>query len=185
MIVDAAVLSITFPHGRRVHYWAKDSLFANPIVRKILIGGGVVPVDRRTKNNSLLYKATYEVLGLGEVVGVFPEGTSHTLPRLKEFKDGVSWAALEYARSILPQLRSGASAAKDGRKAPELAPVVPVGIVYVDKSKYRSTVIVTYGEPISIEAYVDDFLKDEKVTAKRLTADIEKAIQKLSVNAPD
>ncbi|RUO95604.1 hypothetical protein BC936DRAFT_143634 [Jimgerdemannia flammicorona] len=43
----------------------------------------------------------------------------------------------------------------------------------------------SYGEPISIEAYVDDFLKDEKVTAKRLTADIEKAIQKLSVNAPD
>src|SRR5690348_17039909 len=94
MIVDPAVLSITFPHGRRVPYWAKDTLFANPIMRKILVGGGVVPVDRRTKNNALLYKATYEVLGLGEVVGVFPEGTSHTLPGLKELKDGVSWVSV-------------------------------------------------------------------------------------------
>lgn len=36
-----------------------------------------------------------------------------------------------------------------------------------------------------MEAYLDDFLKDEKVTAKRLTADIEKAIVKLTINAPD
>jgi glycerol-3-phosphate O-acyltransferase/dihydroxyacetone phosphate acyltransferase len=96
-----------------------------------------VPVDRTTKNNAQLYAATYEVLRLGEVVAVFPEGTSHTLPRLGEFKDGVSWAALEYAKSVLDDPTPN----PDG-STPKPAVVVPVAIVYTDKASYRSNVIV-------------------------------------------
>lgn len=93
MIIDPAVLSVTFPNKRRLHYWAKDSMFKSPYAASFLHDSGVVPVDRTTKNNSQLYAATFEVLKQGEAVAVFPEGTSHTLPRLGTFKDGTSFVS--------------------------------------------------------------------------------------------
>ncbi|KAG0742132.1 hypothetical protein G6F57_008042 [Rhizopus arrhizus] len=173
MIIDPAVLSVSFPKQRRLHYWAKDSMFKLPYVAAFLHDCGVVPVDRKTKNNAQLYAATFEVLKLGEAVAVFPEGTSHTLPRLGAFKDGTSFAALEYAK-IVEQEKQG-----------QFAPVLPVGIVYPEKSKYRSTVIVKYGKPISVEPYLPLYLEDPKKAAKQLTKAIENAIERITVNAPD
>lgn len=75
-------------------------------------------------------------LALGECIGVFPEGTSHTEPHLIPLKDGTSWAALEYVRYLRGTEEN--KGAKKGRKAV----IVPVGIAYVDKTKYRSRVVV-------------------------------------------
>jgi glycerol-3-phosphate O-acyltransferase/dihydroxyacetone phosphate acyltransferase len=72
---------------------------------------------------------------LGESIGVFPEGTSHTSPHLLPFKDGVSWAALEYVKYLSG---NADGVKKKGRKAV----IVPVGITYLDKAKYRSSIIV-------------------------------------------
>lgn len=104
MIIDPAVLSVTFPNKRRLHYWAKDSMFKSPYAASFLHDSGVVPVDRTTKNNSQLYAATFEVLKLGEAVAVFPEGTSHTLPRLGTFKDGTSFVSYLNSRSMCHSL---------------------------------------------------------------------------------
>ncbi|CAO3669374.1 unnamed protein product [Umbelopsis vinacea] len=180
MIVDPSALSNTVPHGRRCHYWAKHTMFKHPLAKRILDDSGVVPVDRTTKNNALLYASTYEVLRLGEVVAVFPEGTSHTLPRMGEFKDGVSWAALEYAKSLLEDNRPNPD-----QSIPKPAVVVPVAIVYTDKASYRSNVIVRYGEPISMDKYMTLFLSEGKPAVKQLSRDIETAIIKMSINAPD
>lgn len=51
-------------------------------------------------------------------------------------KDGTSWAALEYIRYLLGTEEN--KAAKKGKRAV----VVPVGLAYVDKAKYRSRVVV-------------------------------------------
>ena len=72
---------------------------------------------------------------LGESIGVFPEGTSHTSPHMLPFKDGVSWAALEYVKYL-------AGAADGVKKKGRKAVIVPVGITYLDKAKYRSSIIV-------------------------------------------
>ncbi|KAI9339142.1 hypothetical protein BD770DRAFT_331160 [Pilaira anomala] len=173
MIIDPAVLSVTFPNKRRLHYWAKDTMFKSPYAARFLRDCGVVPVDRTTKNNAKLYASTFDVLKLGEAVAVFPEGTSHTLPRLGTFKDGTSFAALEYAKMNY----------EEGNQ--KYAPIVPVGIVYPDKSKYRSVVIVKFGKPISVEPLIPLYLEDPKSAAKQLTRMTELAIEKLTVNAPD
>jgi glycerol-3-phosphate O-acyltransferase / dihydroxyacetone phosphate acyltransferase len=74
MMVDPAVLSCLFPHKRMLHYWAKSSLFTNPAASYILKSAGNIPVDRTTKDNTILFKGTFETLANGEAVAVFPEG---------------------------------------------------------------------------------------------------------------
>lgn len=75
-------------------------------------------------------------LARNECIGVFPEGTSHTEPHIIALKDGTSWAALEYLRYL--QGTEENKGAKDGKPAI----IIPVGIAYVNKSKYRSRVAV-------------------------------------------
>jgi 1-acyl-sn-glycerol-3-phosphate acyltransferase len=74
MIVDPAVLASMFPHQRPLHYWAKDSLFQNPVGKYILEATGNIPVNRRSKDNAVLFKGTFKALSSGEVVALFPEG---------------------------------------------------------------------------------------------------------------
>lgn len=81
-----------------------------------------------------MFKGTFDVLALGEVVALFPEGTSYTEPRIMQVKDGAAWAALEYTKW---------AAGEQGRKqnAQPLS-LVPAAIVYSNKSKYRSSAII-------------------------------------------
>lgn len=95
------------------------------------MNAGNVPVDRTKKDNQELFKGTFEALGRGEAMAIFPEGTSYTEPRIAQIKAGASWVALEYMQWA--------------KKNPEKAVansvrILPVAIVYTNKSKYRSEV---------------------------------------------
>ncbi|CAJ0835682.1 7486_t:CDS:2, partial [Entrophospora sp. SA101] len=198
MIVDPAVLASTFPHKRKLHFWAKNSLFGNKYFNVVLHSGGVVPVDRTSKNNKALFASTNEVLKLGEVVAVFPEGTSHSKSRLLELKDGASWAALQYASEYVAnysKIDQGVNSKNDhlkksnnttnNKKSIQQVIISPCAITYLQKSKYRSLVIVTYGPPIYVEAYLKDFSGGERAAVKQLTNRIEVELEKLSINAAD
>jgi len=106
-------------------------LFANPIVSWILYSSGNIPVDRKSKDRLKLLKGTIEALAEGKAVALFPEGTSYTEPRIMQVKDGAAWAALEYTKWAMenPEHVSRRDVV-----------VVPVAIVYTNKSKYRSAV---------------------------------------------
>lgn len=123
----------TVHNKRPLMYWAKASLFKIPIAAKILFAAGVIPVDRSAKDNHKLFAGTFKALSDGDCVALFPEGTSYTMPRIVQVKDGASWAVLEYMKWV-----------QEG-KAPKgaiEAIVVPVGITYTNKSKYRSSVVI-------------------------------------------
>ena len=124
-------LASYFPHKRILNYWSKASLFANPVLKWILLSTGNIPVARKSKDNRILFKGTFDVLSRGEAVALFPEGTSYTEPRIMQVKDGASWAALEYIKWTKEN--------PDQTISKELL-VVPAAIVYTNKSKYRSQV---------------------------------------------
>ncbi|KAG9096597.1 hypothetical protein FS749_008147 [Ceratobasidium sp. UAMH 11750] len=171
------------PYNRRVHYWAKSSLFKNPIVGSILRSSGVLPVDRKNKDNQVLFRSTFEALAHGEIVGVFPEGTSYTEPRIMQVKDGVAWSALEYMKWNRTKAQTG-----DVRPTQD-AVVIPVGIVYTNKSKYRSSAIIEFGKPISVSRFESEFLSTQegaaRTCAKALTKQIQSQMLSLTINAPD
>jgi 1-acyl-sn-glycerol-3-phosphate acyltransferase len=61
--------------GRRPRFLAKRELFGNPLVGAALRGAGQIPVDRGTGDRTPL-DAAAPALEAGEVVVVYPEGTS-------------------------------------------------------------------------------------------------------------
>ncbi|KAI7906339.1 uncharacterized protein BX663DRAFT_496073 [Cokeromyces recurvatus] len=182
MLLDPAVICYA-TSKEYLHYWAKSSIFINnKYALQFLNSVGCVPVYRGSGDHKALYTATFKVFELNESIVVFPEGTSHTLPHLGPLKHGISFAALEYAQLLRD---TAPKANNDGHYSIKPAAILPVGIVYTDKSKYRSVAIVRFGKPIQVDPYLHDFDKDPKATAKRVTKELEDALVALTINAPD
>lgn len=179
MLLDPAVLCNACSK-EYLHYWAKSSIFVNAYATQFLNSVGCVPVDRESKDHLGLYQSTFDVMELNESIAVFPEGTSHTLSHISKLKDGASFVALEYAKSLKDKPRYN----RYGQLAKPAA-IVPVGIVYTEKSRYRSVIIVRFGKPIQMEDYLADFSKAPKATAKLVTKALEAALLSLTVNSPD
>jgi glycerol-3-phosphate O-acyltransferase / dihydroxyacetone phosphate acyltransferase len=156
LFFELASLAATIPHRRHLCFWAKSSMFANPISRAILSSSGAIPVKRNpntngdsspttisngsngTSSQSTLFLESSKALAKGDVIGVFPEGTSYTLPSIVQVMPGAAWSAIEYVQWARENMESGGK---------ELD-IVPVGIVYTNKSQYLSRVSLGYCEQI-------------------------------------
>ncbi|KXN90629.1 Glycerol-3-phosphate O-acyltransferase 2 [Leucoagaricus sp. SymC.cos] len=180
MMLDPVILSVGFPYQRILNYWSKASLFANPVMKWILLSSGNIPVDRKSKDRRVLLKGTLECLAKGEAVALFPEGTSYTEPRIMQVKDGAAWAALEYTKWAQEN---------PGKAVEQEVQVIPAAIVYTNKTKYRSGVIMEFGRPIKTGPFKEQFFSSQegapRAAVKRLTQAIEKELIEASINAPD
>lgn len=112
-------------------FMAKEELFKNKIFGWLIRNLGAFPVSRGKGDTAVLDTAV-ERLENGSNLMIFPEGT-----RSKDGKvhRGHSGAAVIAARS--------------GK------PVIPVGIVFGDKLKFRTKITIKYGEPIIPADYVE------------------------------
>uniref|UniRef100_A0A8H7Y8D0 Phospholipid/glycerol acyltransferase domain-containing protein n=1 Tax=Psilocybe cubensis TaxID=181762 RepID=A0A8H7Y8D0_PSICU len=180
MMLDPVILSVGFPYQRMLNYWSKASLFKHPVMSWILYSSGNIPVDRKSKDRQVLFKGTIDALAGGGAVALFPEGTSYTEPRIMQVKDGAAWAACEYTKWAKQHATEGNF--RD-------VTIIPVSIVYTNKSKYRSGVIMEFGRPLAIDPYKEQFLSDvdgePRAAVKRLTRSIERELVSTSINAPD
>lgn len=113
-------------------FMAKEELFKNKLFAWLIRSLGAFPVSRGKGDTAVLDTAV-ERLEKGRSLMIFPEGT-----RSKDGKvhRGHSGAAVISARS--------------GKV------IIPVGIVFGEKLKFRTKVTVKYGEPIRPGDYVDD-----------------------------
>lgn len=167
-LVDPALVSAAA--GRRVRFLAKAPLFAHPLVGWLVRGSGAIPVYRRqddptlSQRNVEMFAAVFSALSEGAAIGIFPEGLSHSQPSLADLKTGSARLALGFA-------------ARSGR---QLA-VVPTGLVFRDKGRFRSQAMAVHGEPI----VWTDLARcgDEDVEAVReLTRRIEAGLRQVTVN---
>ncbi|KAI9312016.1 hypothetical protein BX666DRAFT_1991921 [Dichotomocladium elegans] len=170
MVLDPAVLIATFPQARPCHFWALARFFKIPLVGQVLHAAGVLPVNINTPSNAQLFEHTLKCLGQGGVIALFPEGTSYTLPHHLPFKDGMSWAAFEFL----------------SQRPDAVLHVIPVGITYTTKNKWRSDVVVEYGEPILVTPQdLSNFQINPKPAVKQLTARIAAGVERGTINSPD
>lgn len=112
-------------------FMAKEELFRNKLFGGLIRSLGAFPVSRGKGDTGVIDTAV-EALDSGRSLMIFPEGT-----RSKDGKvhKGHSGAALISARS--------------GKQ------IVPVGVVFGEKLKFRTKVTVIYGKPINPADYCE------------------------------
>jgi len=164
-LADAVVIQAA--STRVVHPLARSGLFKNPLVWPVLAIIQAVPIYRRqdsadTSRNEDSFARCFEMLAAGEPLLIFPEGESHSDPRLRELRTGAARLAL------------GASA-RSG--APPL--LLPVGLNYTDVGRFRSSVLVKFGRPMTTEAKPGE---SPDQTVARVTAEIRAALERITLN---
>jgi glycerol-3-phosphate O-acyltransferase/dihydroxyacetone phosphate acyltransferase len=134
-LVDPVFILCLAP--RPVSFLAKAPLFRIPGVGWLVRTAGSIPVERRqdpgadlTKNREMFARVRSH-LATGGAVALFPEGTSHSDPRLKPMKTGAARIALGVESA--PPLR-----------------IQPVGLFYTDKQTFRSEALVYFGETFEV-----------------------------------
>jgi 1-acyl-sn-glycerol-3-phosphate acyltransferase len=121
-----------------VSFLAKAPLFGYPIIGSIIRAFDAIPVYRKEESagrslaemNAEMFAHARAILQRGAGIAIFPEGTSHDDPQLRELKTGAARIAL------------GANVE---------ATVIPTGIYYTAKHAFRSSALVLFGEPIQVE----------------------------------
>lgn len=97
-IVDPFVLGVTT--HRVIHYMAKAELFGYPVLKQLMAGFGVFPVERGSGDSGALARGR-ALLERGELIGIFPQGTC--LPyRTRPYRRGAARLALETGTPIVP-----------------------------------------------------------------------------------
>lgn len=173
-LIDPAII-IAFA-GRIVHFAARDGLFQSPILRPVLTALGAVPIARRMDrkdgkvDNASAFDKLFDILATGRAIGIFPEGISHDLSQLQPLKTGAARIAFGVAQ----------------RNPDCPVRIVPTGLNYGRPKRFRSSVLVQFGEPITIDAdWVARFEADERATVRELTDMIDMRLRALTVNAED
>jgi len=151
---------------RPVVFVAKSTLWKIPLLRTILDFLGCVPVVRRgeedqensskgEERNRGSFEKLAEVLERDGAILIFPEGRSHSDPRLSEIRTGA-------ARVLLLS-----------RKTPV---VLPLGLWFTKKEEFRSEALVKVGAPVP---------PPNDPTVEAWTEAIERGLLGVTLNAHD
>jgi 1-acyl-sn-glycerol-3-phosphate acyltransferase len=87
---------------RRLYFLAKNQVYVNRFIKFIMNGTGQVKVDLDTKDKSYVFKAASQILGSGNVLGIFPEGKMSKTGTTGKAYLGVAKIALENKTDIIP-----------------------------------------------------------------------------------
>jgi 1-acyl-sn-glycerol-3-phosphate acyltransferase len=155
---------------RSVRFLAKAPLFSDPKTGWMVRSVGAIPVYRRQDDPALMgrnadmFRAAYDALGQGAAVGIFPEGESHSEPSLVQLRTGA-------ARIVLGTLWVYGVR----------VPIVPVGLVFYDKTIFRSPALVAVGETIPWEDLGNRGAEDPEAV-RALTERIGSALREVTLN---
>lgn len=176
-LIDSLVLGAVL--DRKVHYLATATLFRHPLLRRFLLAAGAIPVWRRQDAargaagpdpgapdpNADMFAACAAAFERGAVVAIYPEGTTHAEARVQRIKTGAARIAL------------GWESAHPGTLA-----MIPVGLTFEARRSFRARVLVSFGEPLPVGAYVEAYRAAPVKGVDALTTHLQEAMEAEVVN---
>jgi len=144
-----------------IQFWVKSTMFKNRVSKFIMDSCCAIPVARNPNPShtldisphTFLFADTSLALAQHRLIAIFPEGTSYTLPSIVQIHPGAAWAVVEYFQYARKQKLTTMPTERDkliylggkGRRGEKTGlKVLPVGIVYDDKSRFMSRVSVAF-----------------------------------------
>ncbi|MEU0333557.1 lysophospholipid acyltransferase family protein [Streptomyces sp. NPDC006193] len=153
---------------RRITFLAKAEYFTGPGLKGRLTAfffrsAGQIPVDRSGKEaGQAAVREGLKVLGRGELLGIYPEGTRSHDGRLYKGKVGVAVMALKAGAPVVPCAMIGTFEAQPpGKVVPRIRPIT-----------------IRFGEPLDFSRYAG--MENEKTVLRAATDEIMYAILALS-----
>ena len=156
---------------RPVRFMAKAPLFDHPVLGPPMSALGMIPAfrgsddSREVRRNFESLEIGAKVLLEGHAMGIFPEGKSTDQVHLEMVRSGA-------ARMAIQAVEEGATGLK----------IVPMGINYEGKDRFRSAVWIQIGEPIDVRACLDQHQGDSRKTRRALTGQLESRLKDVVVH---
>ena len=175
-LVDPMVIMSALP-GVPMSSVAKFSLFRAPFIKYFLRAMRAVPVaqpydpglppdaqataeERRAMNRDMFTIVQRRLTEEQMSIVIFPEGTCHSTPQIKQMRAGTARMALKVAAAGGPRV-----------------PIVPVGLSYSvpSGSAFRAKVLIDFGKPIEV---TDEILAQYTSGDPELAAEVEDRLMK-------
>jgi len=171
-LVDPVFLLCLAP--RPVSFLAKAPLFRMPVIGYLVKTVDSIPVYRRqdegedVSKNQETFIAARKLLARGGTIGICPEGVSHDSPGLKPIKTGA-------ARISLAAVSTG--------EVSDLK-IIPAGLYYTSKTRFRSDALLYFGNPIDVEPVtLEPDGTPPRDAVRRLSHQIEQALRAVILDA--
>ena len=156
--------------SRPVRFLAKEPLFRDRLIGWLVRASGSIPVYRKhddptmVARNDETFRAVFEALGGGSAVALFPEGISHSEPALAPLKTGAARIALGALPSVGHPF-----------------PIIPVGLVFRAKDRFRSQAHAVAGAPVEWDDLATRSADDHDAV-RELTERIERSMRLVTLN---
>jgi 1-acyl-sn-glycerol-3-phosphate acyltransferase len=143
--------------------WVARMIEAIPVYR--LQDEGGVKSSGTAEKNQITFDKVRVLLSQGKSIAIFPEGVSHSDTKLKPLKSGAARIALG---SGLENLK-----------------IVPVGLYYTEKRKFRSSALVYFGEPFGMPplAQMGTAAEPDRLAVRALTERMKEALDEVTLQA--
>lgn len=159
-LTDGGLVVTFMPRIPRV--LVASTVWQNRVVVPLLSAAGVIPIYRRAetgdaaRRNRDSFGTVCDLLAAGGVVALFPEGASHHDPGLRPVKSG--------AARLLCR-------AEAERGTPPIK-LLPVGLFFEEKSRFRSRLLINIGSPIETGPLVERYRRGTPVQRARAVRDL-------------
>ncbi|MGN0033217.1 MAG: 1-acyl-sn-glycerol-3-phosphate acyltransferase [Candidatus Limimorpha sp.] len=145
-LTDALVILAT--DSKKKVFIARADIFKNPKIAKILRWLRILPIYRIRDgigtvrdNNADIINQAVDVIHDSVPLFLYPEATHRTKHSLRQLSKGIFHIAMQANREF-------------GEEKPIY--IVPTGLDYGDYFRYRSTILISFGEPINVTEYIKE-----------------------------
>jgi glycerol-3-phosphate O-acyltransferase / dihydroxyacetone phosphate acyltransferase len=164
-LIDSLLVGSVLP--RKVHYLATAVLFRSPVIARVLGALGVIPIYRKADDptrmgrNMEMFSACGEAFDRGRLIAIYPEGATHAGAHVQRLRTGAARIALGYEAN-----------------APGRLAVVPVGLSFEARKRFRGRVLVSFGEAVAVSPYLAAYREEPAKALHTLTTAIHRAMER-------
>ena len=155
---------------RPLRVLVKYSLLKMPLVGYVLRNINAIPMYRKkdgvdTRQNASSFEAIDKALLEGAVIAIFPEGESLNSHRLRPLKSGMARMLVRASDSTIKPI------------------IVPVGVTYEDRDRFRSLASAVIGEPFEVVPIIERAGSEFRVAIRAIMKESRARMEKLTIQA--